>query len=185
MQELLDLLTQRLGPEVAGPLASRLDLDADQAAATLPAVGEPLVDGLRRVAAEPEKNLGLLGSLFDFLQDDNEPATPGQAATAQPGDRVVDLVEQIAGLDLDGLATQVAQRIGLPESAARAAVLFVAPKIFAFLRGHVQEQGLAELLQPLLRSTGGAKADALIEMIEGVGGLGSALDRLDGLFGKR
>ena len=181
MQQLLDQITEHLGPQLAGPLAERFGLSSDQASEAVPAVARPLLDNLRQKAEAPAQNLGLLSTLQDFLTDDSKPTDPANASAARPGDPTADLVEKLSDGGLSGMAGTVAQTLGINAGKAQPLLLFVAPKIFALLRSRAQSGGLEAVLRPLLG--GNANVGELLQLVQGAGGLGGAAKSVGGMLG--
>ena len=181
MQQLLDQITQQLSPQLAGPIAERFGLSSDKASEAVPAVARPLLGALRQKAEAPEQNLGLLSALHGFLTDENKPADPANASAARPGDPAADLVEKLSDGGLSGMAGTVAQTLGISADKAQPLLLFVAPKIFALLRGRAQSGGLEAVLRPLLGN--GANVGKILQLVQGAGGLGKAAKSLGGMFG--
>lgn len=184
MPSLLNNFASALGPAVTDTLSAQLGLDPKQANDAIPAVAQPLLDGLRQKLEAPEQNVKLLTTLYQFLTDTDKPVDPSAASAASANSTTATLVEQLTGRDLGGFAQQVGNRLGLESSTAQSLVLFVAPKLFAFLRGKTQSQGFDTLLQSMLGGSGGTKAAAILKLVQGAGDIESTLKGLGGLFGK-
>ena len=184
MASLLDPFLSAAGPKIASTLGDRFDLDAGQARDAVPAVARPLLDGLRDKLEAPEQNISTLTTLYQFLSDSDRPTDPGAVSAASKGGMTTKLIEQLTGRNLGGFAQQVASQIGVDAGTAQTLVLFVAPKLFAFLRGQTQSQGFDAVLASVLGDSGSAKAGAILKLIRGSDRLGSAMKGLGGLFGK-
>jgi len=184
MSSLLDTFMSAAGPAVTSTVADRFGLDASQANEAVPAVARPLMDGLREKLDAPEQNISMLTTLYQFLADDDRPTAPSAASAASKGGMTTKLIEQLTGHNLGGFAQQVGGQLGLDSSTAQTLVLFVAPKLFAFLRGQAQSEGFGTLLESVMDgSSGNARAAAVLKLIKGSDGLGSAMKGLGGLFG--
>ena len=183
MSSLLDTFMSAAGPAVTSTLGDRFGLDASQANEAVPAVARPLLDGLRDKLNAPEQNISTLTTLYQFLSDTDRPTDPSAASAASKGGVTTKLIEQLTGRNLGGFAQQVANQIGIDSGTAQTLVLFVAPKLLAFLRGQTQSQGFDTLLESILDGSGNAKAGAILKLIKGSGSLGSAMKNLGGLFG--
>lgn len=183
MQQLLDQLTQTLAPKLVGPLSQQLGLDASAASEAVPAVARPLLEGLRQKAESPEQNVGTLTSLYQYLTNDERPTSAEAAGTAEPGDPAAKLVDRLVGSNMDGFAAKVASQLGVEQGTARSVIMFVAPKIFAYLRGETQQNGFDGLIRQVLGSAGGPKVEAVLKLVQGAGSLGDVTGKLGGLFG--
>jgi hypothetical protein len=180
-QPFLDQLASTLRPHLTDLLGEQFGLTAEQATEALPAVAEPLFDGLRAKAKEPTSHLDTLTALYRTLSDTDQATDPSNATPASAGDDLMGLVEQVAGRDLGALGTQVADRLGLGSGATgKLVVLAVVPKLFAALRHLTEQEDIGAVVKPLVDEATAQQLEPLLGMLKGSGKLG---DLLGGLFG--
>ncbi len=180
-QPFLDRLAGLLDPHLTDLLGDQFGLTTEQATAALPAVAEPLFDGLRAKAQEPQSHLDTLMALYRTLSDTDQATDPSHATPASAGDDLMGLAEQVAGRDLGALGAQVADRLGLGSSATgKLVVLAVVPKLFAALRHLTEQDDIGAVVRPLVDEATAQRLEPLLGMLKGTDKLG---DLLGGLFG--
>ncbi len=183
MQAVLDQLTSVLGPQVADMLDERTGLAPDTAKRAVPAVAQPILQGLRTKLDAPAQNTDTLMKLYRFMTDTSRPATPEATSPASGSDATLALVEQLTGQSTDGLAERVASTLGIEPGTAQTVIRVVAPKIFAFLRSRTQSDGFDGLLRLVLDNPSSSKLQGILALLKGSDSAGSIMQGLGGLFG--
>jgi len=139
-----------LGPQVAGPLASRLGESTDSVQRGLQSSSAAMLSGLAAKADEP----GFLSQIFGLITN---PANSAGAlssftsslgsATTGTASSLTDLgsrfLSSIFGSRESAVADAIGQTSGLPSSKAMSLLTMAAPLVLGALGSHVRENGLS------------------------------------------
>jgi OOP family OmpA-OmpF porin len=139
-----------LGPQVAGPLASRLGESTDTVQRGLQSSSAAMLSGLAAKADEP----GFLSQIFGLITN---PANSAGAlssftsslgsATTGTASSLTDLgsrfLSSIFGSRESAVADAIGQTSGLPSSKAMSLLTMAAPLVLGALGSHVRENGLS------------------------------------------
>lgn len=139
-----------LGPQVAGPLASRLGESTDTVQRGLQSSSAAMLSGLAAKADEPgflSQIFGLItnpansaGALSSFTSNLGSAATGTASSLTDLGSR---FLSSIFGSRESAVADAIGQTSGLPSSKAMSLLTMAAPLVLGALGNHVRENGLS------------------------------------------
>ena len=139
-----------LGPQVAGPLASRLGESTDSVQRGLQSSSAAMLSGLAAKADEPgfiSQIFGLItnpansaGALSSFTSSLGSATTGTASSLTDLGSR---FLSSIFGSRESAVADAIGQTSGLPSSKAMSLLTMAAPLVLGALGSHVRENGLS------------------------------------------
>ncbi len=139
-----------LGPQVAGPLASRLGESTDTVQRGLQSSSAAMLSGLAAKVDEPgflSQIFGLItnpansaGALSSFTSNLGSAATGTASSLTDLGSR---FLSSIFGSRESAVADAIGQTSGLPSSKAMSLLTMAAPLVLGALGNHVRENGLS------------------------------------------
>jgi OmpA-OmpF porin, OOP family len=139
-----------LGPQVAGPLASRLGESTDTVQRGLQSSSAAMLSGLAAKADEPgfiSQIFGLItnpandaGALSSFTSSLGSATTGTASSLTDLGSR---FLSSIFGARESAVADAIGQTSGLPSSKAMSLLTMAAPLVLGALGSHVRENGLS------------------------------------------
>jgi OmpA-OmpF porin, OOP family len=144
---ILDNLMSTLGPQVVGPLATRLGASPDAVQRGLQSGSAAMLAGIAAKADQP----GFMGQIFGLI---NNPAissgslsslasSVGSGAPGGLADLGSKFMSTIFGSGTAGVTDAVARTSGLASSAAGSLMAMAAPLVLGFLGHHVRESGMS------------------------------------------
>ena len=144
---ILDTLMSTLGPQVVGPLASRLGASPDVVQRGLQTGSAAMLAGLAAKADQP----GFMSQIFGLI---NNPANTsgalsslvsniGSGTQGGLGELGGKFMSMIFGSNVSGVTDAVAKTSGLAGGTASSLMAMVAPLVLGFLGNHVRENGMS------------------------------------------
>lgn len=144
---ILDTLMSTLGPQVVGPLASRLGASPDVVQRGLQTGSAAMLAGLAAKADQP----GFMSQIFGLI---NSPANTSGAfssfvsniasgASGPLGELGSKFASMIFGNNTSAVTDAVAKTSGLAGGTATTLISMVAPLVLGFLGNHVRENGMS------------------------------------------
>src|SRR5580704_9991995 len=144
---ILDTLMSTLGPQVIGPLASRLGASPDVVQRGLQTGSAAMLAGLAAKADQP----GFMSQIFGLI---NNPANTsgalsslvsniGSGTQGGLGELGGKFMSMIFGSNVSGVTDAVAKTSGLAGGTASSLMAMVAPLVLGFLGNHVRENGMS------------------------------------------
>ena len=151
MASILESLMSALGPQVVGPLASRLGESTDTVQRGLQSGSAAMLGGIAAKADQP----GFIGQIFSLITNpangtgtlSSLASNLGSTATGSVSSTVTDLgsrfLSNIFGSNLSSVTDAVGRTSGLAGSKASTLMTMAAPLVLGFLGQHVRENGLS------------------------------------------
>jgi OOP family OmpA-OmpF porin len=144
---ILDTLMSTLGPQVIGPLASRLGASPDVIQRGLQSGSAAMLAGLAAKADQP----GFMSQIFGLLTNPAVTSTSlsslvssvGSGAPGGLADLGSKFMSTIFGSNISGVTDAVARTSGLAGGTASSLLSMAAPLVLGFLGHHVRDSGMS------------------------------------------